>query len=333
MNGSMYSKAAEYLKPIQKLSKLCGIFPYRSSSDSAIPKFNLIYPLLLLLLTALVLSRSLAIDLRFSKDIVSFTFILTAAISFLFHTAAVVIPLLLGKTYSKLLRRLEQAEVLIHRLNISQKQSTTIPFNILIVVCFAVVVFHFYILFSVAEASPIDTAGYIGLFITLSVCLCHLLTLLHFVKRKFASINWHLHYLSNKVPVYLTPADMKVFIEKKIHAKDVMENFADCYEADGRRVTAHKIKTFNKIHFTLYSSCNLIAKYFSLQILFSVLLTAFKAITMFITIFATDLFKMPVQLALLCFVAQNFILVFCIANVFYKIQCEVRNTVNVTEML
>ena len=117
------------------------------------------------------------------------------------------------------------------------------------------------------------------------------------------------------------PAEAKVFIHNKVYGKHVAGKFVS-YIPNFRKLTAHKIKTFNQIHFLLFASCNLISKYFSFQLLLFVLITAFQGIV--ITVKVSDPNVLSSSLALLIFLGANFLFVSSIAHTFNEIKYEVR---------
>ena len=130
--------------------------------------------------------------------------------------------------------------------------------------------------------------------------------------------------IRDRYPIYLLPPDDKIFIKNKIHAEGAVEKFVN-YTDDVRDVTARKIKTFNQIHFLLYSSYNLIAKYFSLQLFLCTVALSLHVITLFINLFDTDLNHSPQRASTVIFIVFNCTFVFSVANVCHKIQSEVRN--------
>ena len=249
---------------------------------------------------------------------------LTSLISFSFHASAVIIPMLLRNVYAKLLKRIEKAEQLIYASNITQTPVTkTGRFYFFTIVPFLLTCYSWYITFGVYKWLPPTAAiGHVTNHSRFVVFIVHLLLLLFVVESKLASINWHLDYLTNRVPVYLAFPDDEIFIESKIHAKGVPEKFVK-YTDDVRLVTAHKIRTFNQIHFLLYSTSNLIAKYFSLQLLFCILTTAFHAFKLFIKIFdsAENIYQ---RATIIVFIIFNTMLVFYVANICHKIKSQVK---------
>lgn len=321
----MFPKAVEYSKPVQKFARLCGTLPVSFPPDSPVSKYYLVYSLVLITLSANSYTRGSIYSFNYYKDIVCFTCILADVTTFGFHAAAILTPLSLTKTYSKLFGRLEYLENLIHSLNITQKQiPTKCCIYTWISYVVALIVLHCYITFYTFRINLIEGVGFIACYTAFNVCVIHLLQLLLVVKSKLVSVNWHLDYLNNKVPVYLVPPDDKIFIENKIHGEDVAEKFVN-YSTDVRRVTVDKIKAFNQIHFLLYSSCNLIAKYFSLQILLFVLAAVLQGMKLFIMVFDPDIVHTSLKVTFMIYVINGLVFVFSVADVFHKIKSEVRN--------
>lgn len=328
----MYPEAVEYLKPVQYTARLFGLLPYLFSADLVLSKFHVIYTLVLIPLAVNSYTVVAISDFYYHRDIVCFTCLLAHAATFTFHMSAILTPLLQRNTYSKLLVSVEYVEKLIHDLNITQSQSPTtfyvrtwIAYLVLVLMC------HCYITFFLLESTLIVGVGFVACYMAYTICIFHLLSLLIVVKSKLVSINWHLDYLNNKFPVYLTPPDDRIFIEKKIRGKDVAGKFVD-YGADVRRITEHKIIMFNRIHFLLYSSCNLIAKYFSLQIFLFVLTAILQAMKLFIMMFDQNVSLVSMKILFIIYVVNTFVHVFSVANAFHKIRHEVSELVPCPEL-
>ena len=119
------------------------------------------------------------------------------------------------------------------------------------------------------------------------------------------------------------PADVKIFVYNNLYGKNIADKFVN-YAADVRDVTAYNIKAFNQTHFLLFSSCNLISKYFSLQILLYILATAFQGITTVLVVFNPVVTNSSIKVPFLMFVGCNYLFVFCIARTLNEIKSEVR---------
>lgn len=321
----MFTTTSEYLKPLHELATFCGCFPHSIPPHSASHRCYCVYSLVLLLFSAASHAVVSVEHYNYYNDIVCFTFLLTDVITFAAQISSLVIPATLRKTYLKLLRRLEGAENLIHTLNINQKEKTarTLLYT-LVGLGFSMILFHKYILYFEYRASVFIGIGLSIGYVTYVICYIHILLLSFIIKNKLDSINWYLAYLNNKVPVYLTAHDAKMFLQNKLYGENVERRFVSCDE-DVRRVTAHKIKTFNQIHFLLYSSCNLVSKYFSFQILVFILTTALQGIVTFIVLFDTMVFPPSTYAVLVTFVVYNCVLLVCVTDTFHKIKSEVRN--------
>lgn len=263
------------------------------------------------------------------KDIVCFTVVLADVNVLCFHASVTMVPFLMQKTYAKLLRRFQRAEQLIHSLNIAQKQNPSrFCCYTLVTLSLITAVSKFYFTFFILEVTPLSAVASLIGYSRFLVFILHLLSLLFVVQSKLTAINWHLDYLNNKVPVYLTPSEAQLFIDNKTNAKEVATNFVSFETADiGLRcMTARNIKTFNQIHYLLYSSCNQITKYFSLQMLFTVSALTLQTIKLFIRIINLNLLHNPISAANVIFPVFNFACVFAIADVFHKIKTEVRTS-------
>ena len=118
----MYPKASDYLRPVQRIATVCGTFPDETLfSPTACRVYN-VYSVFLLLISAYSTPASMMVHFYNYNDIVCFTLVLSDIVILSFHTACIVMPIVLKTTYRKLFKRLEQVERTIHSLNVAQTQ-------------------------------------------------------------------------------------------------------------------------------------------------------------------------------------------------------------------
>lgn len=249
----------------------------------------------------------------------------SGVINFVFRVTIILVPLWYGKVYKKLFKKLGRVETIMHAVNINQEQSPTelqmytwIIYALLAISCYG------YITYYIVHAPMVYALGYVAIYSSCFACTIHILSLLMVVDRKITSINWHLEYMNNKVPVYLSSSEARLFLQKKIHGKEVANKFVDS-ACDLRAVTARKIRSFNQIHLLLYSSCNHINNYFSLQILLCVVSVTLQVITMCLHMFKAYDKQAYIYVFVAPLIIYNFVCVFRIACVFHKITSEVGN--------
>lgn len=318
-----YPQASRYLQPVLVAAKFCGTFPQFSFSDLPNCKFYLVYLLCVLLLATNFAAATIPLHYNAYKDIICFSVILYDAVIILYNLSAALMPILLRNTYLKMMKAIDKIEKLMHSINISQTQSPNRHCLFFwLFLTFSVVGYTTLLVCLLVEWSLASAIGGMLWYSSYAISLVHVLSLLFVLKSKIVSVNWHLEYLNNKVPVYLLPPDDGIFLEKKIHGEHVEGKFVN-YCADVRRVTANKIKTFNRIHFLLYLSCNLLSKYFALPMFLCVLYTALCGVITALLVFDPYSLTTPLKYTLLIPTVYNYLLVFLVANTFYKIQSEV----------
>lgn len=320
----MYPKAVEYLQPVHRFAKWCGIFP-ASITDRTISHLYVIYCMFLLMFPAKSASIFALLYYNQYKDIVVFATELYIISKYAMHLFSISVPLLETKTYSKLFKRLNHAERLIHSLNINQAPSITEYRQYFdIVVTLLIVSGHSAALYTNRKYSLDICFGYFIVYATFFSYIHLIASLLTVVKNKLNLMNWHLDYLSNRVPAYLMPPDDSLFIENKLYGKHTADKFVDANQ-DTREVSAFKIKRYNQIHFLLWSSCNIISDYFSLQNLSCLLQTSLMVVKYCLFMFEVRHNNLFVFLQTLnsAMTGYSVWLVFVLAKLCNDIICEV----------
>lgn len=316
----MFPKASEYLQPVQNFAKLCGTLPVCRLTDCTVTRSYKIYTLFSLVMMCYSGQKIMVNHFYEHRDIVCFTFLLTDTFYLAFHAAAILSPVVLKKVYFKLFKRFEQIEKLMHLQNIAQTQSIS-NFQLygLILLALSSSVLFGYCTF---DADVMSDFGLVSVHNSFLATTLHITSLLWHIKNKFCLLNWHLEYLNNKVPIYLLPHEIEEFMENKASGKHAVGKFVE-NNSCMRQVTAVKIKAFNQIHFLLYSSCNLISNYFSLQICLCVLSTALLLQCTFIDVFFVGYIDTLVEMTQIIVTCFNFIQILVIADIFHQITSEV----------
>lgn len=318
----MFPKAAEFLKPVHFWGKLFGVFPVKSVSNGAVSSIYKIFCFFLLATTLKPMYGILIYQYRSHNDIVCLAVSLHAVCNFLCHVLVIIIPIQFREKYIKLFKKLKHVEQLLHSLNIKQyecpqkfRQCAWILLTLSAEIT-TVLLVYFY------SAPMIFIYGIFISYSTLYAFILQLTSLLIVIENKFLLINWHLDYMSNKFPPFLQPPEDKMFIERKVHAKNVGDKFVNP-ALNKRIVSCCHVKSFNLIHFNLYSCCNLINDYFSLQILAAVLRVSLQIITTSLYVFNSSPTSILRKLICVLHLCYNCSWVFYISNLCYRIKSEV----------
>lgn len=318
----MFPRAAEFLKPTHVLGKLCGIFPLESLSDETVSR---VYQLFCFLLLATVLKpiyELLVVQYRIHNDIICLTVMLHVIFYFLCHAVTIIVPLQFRKTYLKLFKKLGRVEGLLHSVNVKQTECPN-KFRQCVWIGLALLIEMFIVLLTYSDRIPIIIVY--GVFICYSsfnAFIIQLTSILTVVENKFLLINWHLDYLNNKFPPFLLPPENTIFIQKKIYAKHVKNKFVNP-NLNKRSVSFCNVKSFNLIHYHLYSCCNLINEYFSLQILANVLRVSLQIINSSLLVFSPRPASIFARFIFVGVTFYNCSWVFCISDLCHKITSEV----------
>lgn len=278
----MYPRVAEYLEPIHIFAKYCGVLPISSSlTDSAVSRCYFIYCLFILLLPASNIAFSCVYYYMKFTDVVCFTTVGYVGLRVAVHTVSIMAPFVRSNAYIKLFKRLNYVEMLIHSLNINQK---AYPSKACQLVWIILKLSTDVVLFSITRVYQniplVVSLGFFAVYYSTFGSMLQIVALLKVIKCKFIIINWHLLYLNNKIPPYLTGSDKRAFIENKIRYGQSTDNFIDLSVPNIRTFSAFKVRTFNRIHFLLCVSSNLISNYFSLQLFLSILKICIECIVM-----------------------------------------------------
>ena len=129
-------------------------------------------------------------------------------------------------------------------------------------------------------------------------------------------------YLGNKFSPYLSPFENKTFVEEKRCDKNLNDYFVDV-TLMARQVSTEKISVFNKIHFTLFSTCNLLNSYISLQLFLAVLKVSFNLITFAISSFGTSKDLHSLKITYLLIVSPSVACIYLICHMCYSVKLEV----------
>lgn len=282
----MYPKASDYLRPVLIFSKYCGIYP------GALAPPNLWYYWFaystLMLATLLLLTRDILLHAWYSyKDVVYFTFVFSLFIKVFTCFCLISVPIWRQSSYRKLIKSINAAELLMFSFNINQKPNPTKSWQWFS--CFACLLLFF--LHSILWKQYFGTPFFISIgnfIIHLPLCATFFqcLSFLKLIEDKFSLLNWHMDYLNNKVPAYLTPYERQLFLQNKTRGEHCADKLLDSALAT-RDVTVQKVRAYNQIHFLLTSASNHLNEYFSMQHLACHLQLGFGVIS--IAVFICDL--------------------------------------------
>nr|AXY87933.1 gustatory receptor 28b [Subpsaltria yangi] len=123
-------------------------------------------------------------------------------------------------------------------------------------------------------------------------------------------------------------------LRKKIYGINVADYFLDATLLDTRHLSADKIITFNQIHFTLFSVCNLIRSYFSVRLLLIFLRVGVELINtgLVLSDFSGNYFSR--SLSFIVVSSSGVIWMYLVADMCYRIKCESKRTSRlVTDLL
>ena len=228
----MYTKAWDYLRPIHRIATLCGTFPDQTLFSPKACLLYRIYSLTLLCISAYSGHSMMIFHFNYYKDIVCFTVLVTDVTTFMFHAASVVTPITLNAAYRKLFKRLDQAERLIHSLNIAQKQRpSNLQMCAWILLAVSAILFFWYSMNLIDTIPAVMTLGSLVNYLIFLSFTLQFVSIMSVIESKFVSVNWHLEYLNNKCPVYLSSRDRKTYIKNKVHgAQAVSYTHLDVYK-------------------------------------------------------------------------------------------------------
>lgn len=281
----MYTLVTEFLQPIHSFANVCGVFPKVLVHDSAVSYLYICYQLILFVLAV---PTDLVVLINYHhlfNDIIFFTTVLTVATRILFHLSALFVPLSLKHTYLNIVENLNRIQKLLHSVNVKQREN---PSKLQQYVWISLALLSS-VLFSVSIYIQLHSPLHIPVAVIIYSCILEaamlqILSVLIVLEHRFTLINWHLDYLNNKAPLYLSSYEKRLFLQNKMCNKNVHDMFVD-FTLNTKEISAHKIKTYNQIHFLLFACCTLFNTYFSLQILFFVFRTVSTAMTTCIVIF------------------------------------------------
>lgn len=320
----MYTEAFEYLQPIHRFARYCGVFPTASVRNQSVSYLYSLYQFILLVLATPMEINSIVTYNYYFKDIVLFTTTLAAVTRLLFHMSALLLPLALKHTYSTLMTKISRIQYLLHSININQKETPSKLKQCLFIIIATVAPISFGIAVYIQLHAPVHLAvGACIYYFTLQATILQVLSVLILLNDKFSLINWHLDFLNNKTPFHLSYREKRLFIEKKMCQKNLANNFVNS-TLEIKEMSAHKIKTLNQIHFVLITCFNLINRYISLQILFCLFRSALEVITISIIVFDSRNKYTCFQISYITINVLCMYWMFLLANLCYKIKAKVR---------
>lgn len=272
------------LRPVLTFSKYLGIFPSSGEGFRA----RLIYMFYGFVLCAVPFYGVYKLLQQFYPQIYNiegFVMFARTAFEFGFMVAVSVMPIVQRGHMSKLFQKLQQAEEMMTSININQISVPSQKCQISWIVGSLLGLFCPIALSPLFP--PVDHTFHWKLYIIITRLIINFRAvgfLLHFkavitlIFYKYTLLNWHLKDLNKLFPAFLhIPSDTDLsHLNLLSDARDKM--FIDP-KASLREISVGKLRTFNQIHFLLFSACRRLNLYFSLQNLIVTVVLGLRVMT------------------------------------------------------